>query len=361
MSHILHSRRERIANWFTHSDHAVARKRVGVVLALITVLALVILALVLVWIVPRWEVVRSMDAALQASREKQLALENEFRKTLTQIVLSIFGLFILYFTWQRARAGDKTVQIMEQGHITDRYTKAIDQLGKLDGDKPNIEVRLGAIYALERIAHDSPRDHWTIMEVLTAYVRQNAPAARSGDDFPKTPPPEYPRTDIHAILTVLGRRPTGPRRERADQKLDLSHTHLQYANLHHTNLNNATFMYSNLENAILLNAKLRGVWFLQAHLRDTNFIGADLQGADFNGAKLDEASLGGADLRDTMLGNADLRTARGLEQGQVKAARLWEDGHYSPEFRAKLGLPPENTQKTPRSSPHTNPTSTPPP
>lgn len=75
---------------------------------------------------------------------------------------------------------------MEQGHITDRYTKAIEQLGKLDGDKPNIEIRLGAIYALERIARDSPRDHWTIMEVLTAYVRQNAPAAPIGE------PPEKP-------------------------------------------------------------------------------------------------------------------------------------------------------------------------
>ena len=48
--------------------------------------------------------------------------------------------------------------------------------GALNADnKPNVEVRLGAIYALERIAFDSPRDQWTIMEVLTAYVRQNAP------------------------------------------------------------------------------------------------------------------------------------------------------------------------------------------
>jgi hypothetical protein len=43
-------------------------------------------------------------------------------------------------------------------------------------NEPNVEVRLGAIYALERIAYDSPRDHWPIIEVLTAYVRQNAPA-----------------------------------------------------------------------------------------------------------------------------------------------------------------------------------------
>ena len=140
---------------------------------------------------------------------KQLALENEFRKTLTQIVLSIFGLFILYFTWQRARTGDKTVQIMEQGHITDRYTKAIEQLGKLDNDKPNIEVRLGAIYALERIAHDSPRDHWTIMEVLTVYVRQNAPAARLSDP-PETPPRKYPPLTSRPSLPSSAAAPLAP-------------------------------------------------------------------------------------------------------------------------------------------------------
>src|SRR3982751_6161439 len=39
------------------------------------------------------------------------------------------------------------------------------------GGGPNLEVRLGAIYALERIPRDSERDHWPIMEVLCAYVR----------------------------------------------------------------------------------------------------------------------------------------------------------------------------------------------
>jgi hypothetical protein len=76
-------------------------------------------------------------------------------------------------------------------------------------------VRLGGIYALERIARDSPKDHWTIMEVLTAYVRQHAPSpppakASSGLDDGKSETSETsplkPRTDIQAILTVLGRR-----------------------------------------------------------------------------------------------------------------------------------------------------------
>jgi hypothetical protein len=60
-----------------------------------------------------------------------------------------------------AHTGALNFSLARQGQVTDRYTKAIEQLGS---DK--LEVRIGGIYALERIAHDSPRDHPTIMEVL---------------------------------------------------------------------------------------------------------------------------------------------------------------------------------------------------
>jgi hypothetical protein len=92
----------------------------------------------------------------------------------------------------------------------------------MDGASPNIEVRLGAIYALERIAIDSPRDHWTIMDILAAYVRQNAPLRT---DAPYVEG-EKPRTDIQAILTVLGRRRINLKRERPGQHLDLTKCHL---------------------------------------------------------------------------------------------------------------------------------------
>jgi len=39
-------------------------------------------------------------------------------------------------------------------------------------------VRLGGIYALERIANESEQDHWPIMEVLCTYVRNVAPIKR---------------------------------------------------------------------------------------------------------------------------------------------------------------------------------------
>ena len=319
----IHPRIEKIRLWAKDPDRTASH----ILVTILVVFVAVILALWIVWIVPQQEVARSMDAALQHDRAKQLELEDEFRKTLTQIVLSIFGLFILYFTWQRARTGDKTVQIMEQGHITDRYTKAIEQLGKLDGDKPNIEIRLGAIYALERIAHDSPRDHWTIMEVLTAYVRQNSPAAPKGEP-PEKPPPEKPRTDIQAILTVLGRRLVGPKREHPHQRLDLFSSHLQGAVLIKANLQGAVLSGANLQRADLTKANLQS-----AFLEETNLQSADLREANLQGA---------------ILIKADLQNAQGLTPDQIRSAESWESAIFSDDLREALGLPPNNpAQKSP--------------
>jgi hypothetical protein len=91
----------------------------------------------------------------------------------------------------------QTLRYQKEGHITDRITKAVEQLGsektvkKRDKETtvPNIEVRIGAILSLERIAqdstaHDKGRDHVRVMEVLCAYIRHNAPASEAKDhDF----------------------------------------------------------------------------------------------------------------------------------------------------------------------------------
>ena len=66
-----------------------------------------------------------------------------------------------------AESARRTLELAEQGQVTDRYTKAIDQLGSTQ-----VSVRIGGIYALERIARDSARDHPAIMEVLTEFLRE---------------------------------------------------------------------------------------------------------------------------------------------------------------------------------------------
>jgi hypothetical protein len=72
--------------------------------------------------------------------------------------------------------------LSREGQVTDRYTKAIEQLGS---DK--LDVRIGGIYALERVARDSAKDHPTVMEVLTAFIREHSrdtpePRVRKGQN-----------------------------------------------------------------------------------------------------------------------------------------------------------------------------------
>ncbi len=65
---------------------------------------------------------------------------------------------------------------------------------------PNIEVRIGAILALERMAKKNADVHIQIMEILTAYIRENAPVAEGTHE-------RKPRQDIQLAFTVIGRRP----------------------------------------------------------------------------------------------------------------------------------------------------------
>lgn len=60
--------------------------------------------------------------------------------------------------------------VTRQGQVADRFTRAVDQLGS-----GKLEVRLGGIYGLERIARESPDSRLVVTEVLSAYVRQRAP------------------------------------------------------------------------------------------------------------------------------------------------------------------------------------------
>ena len=56
-----------------------------------------------------------------------------------------------------------------QRRVTENFSKAVEQLGS---DK--LEVRLGGIYSLERISKESQDDYWTIIENLTAFVRERS-------------------------------------------------------------------------------------------------------------------------------------------------------------------------------------------
>ena len=67
--------------------------------------------------------------------------------------------------------------------ITELYTKAVEQLGN---DKA--PVRLGGLYALERLAQDNPAHRQTIVNVICAYLRMPFPPQRQPESRSPRPP-----------------------------------------------------------------------------------------------------------------------------------------------------------------------------
>ena len=124
----------------------------------------------------------------------------------------------------------RNFNLSREGQVTDRYTKAIEQLGSKE-----LDVRIGGIYALERIARDSAKDHPAVMEVLAAFIREH-----SREQWPP-PDPDNPdqlrltRPDVQAAATVAGRRNA----KRDIRPIDLTRADLTRTDLTGARLNDA--------------------------------------------------------------------------------------------------------------------------
>src|SRR5215831_17679580 len=115
----------------------------------------------------------------------------------TLVMTSLAAVAALFFTRQSIQATNSQLRISEQGQITDRYNAAITNLGC-----QSIDVRLGGIYALQRLMQDSPRDQSTILAALCAFVRdRSTPARKSQKPLSSRLP-----TDIDAAVVVVGTR-----------------------------------------------------------------------------------------------------------------------------------------------------------
>jgi uncharacterized protein YjbI with pentapeptide repeats len=312
------------------------RVRTMLRLTLPTVVAAVVVAAVLFLPQPIVQM-----RSLPLTPKERLEAEAGIRGALIQLLGGSILVVGLYFTARGFR-------LTREGHITDRYTKAIEQLGN-----QNADVRIGGIYALERIARDSTDDRATIIDVLATFAREHTKAGH------RTPSTEKVGADVQAALSVLGRR-FGADEEK--KRLDLYHSGLSDADLSGGDFRNAMFDYSRLDGASFSGATLTGAdlsfcrargaafthsqasgahfvnaeythgWFLAADLTDTDFYGCDLTNSDFGRryaelgdpplppATLTRARLTNAKLAGTILRGVDLRTVRGLTPEQLKEA-----------------------------------------
>jgi hypothetical protein len=257
----------------------------------------------------------------------ETAVDNVRRELLT-LGAGVFAVVALAFTARTFYLSRRTFELTEQGQVTDRYTKAIEQLGS-----EKLDVRIGGIYALERVAHDSARDHPTVMEVLTAFIREHSRepwpqsdhrrrVGRRGRDPGREKRGLSTRPDVQAAVTVIGRR---------DQEHDLRPVDLTAADLSGANLGGvvpgATFWAG-----AVLGADLSGAILRKADLSNADLTNADLSRADLTGAKVTCADLTGADLTSATW-PADARIPEGWKLN-TRTGRLVRTGTPGQRRRA---------------------------
>lgn len=239
-----------------------------------------------------WTIARFFEA---------LALgDDEAIRNVGFIFLAVFGApFVIW----RAIVAQGNLNRSRDRDYADLFTKAVEQLGatredtEYDDDgterkvlKPNVEVRLGAIYALQRISQDSERDHIAVMETLCAYVRENSPASGSiefkGGD--STPLYDKKAQEIQAILDVIGRRAE----ERINHELkngfqiDLRRCNLQGYTISLGNFGNSTFSRSMLDGVNARFSILRCVDFYRCSMISMKIEKAVLDGANLRRANI---------------------------------------------------------------------------
>jgi len=282
----------------------------------------------------------------------------------------------------------RTVRTQQEGHMTDRIAKAVEMLGTektvkevAEGDDgqvvqvertaPNLEVRIGAILSLERIAqdsttHDKGRDHVRVMEILCAYIRENAPASSAKDhDFGEWEPLKddpsdeeraahrtkrkdrfgqlffdgavykwaqtlsTPREDIAQALTIIGRRThdqvlaeaasPNPPSASTDWVFDTDCPALpddrSDAALSESELNEYR------QHLDVWKKKVARYTGYKLDLRNANLQGADMSEARFQAARFDKTRMEGADLREARMERVDLGQAR-MERADLGQARM---------------------------------------
>lgn len=319
--------------------------------------------------------------------------ENKARTTIVQAIGGIFVLLTASAALKNAKTAEDNRKIAEENkeinkqiaennrklteskQVSERFVKAAEMLA----DKDSLMVRVAGIYALERIAKESDigssDDHWTVMEVLTLFVRERPTALVVVDGFsdeelddinlPEEETLEPCPKDIQAAITVIGRRDSYKDKGRS---LDLRGVDLRGADLSRANLEGAYLSWAdleetNLEGAYLMDAKLMNVNLMGANLNkadlrlanlmsanlikaklvkanlwEANLTDAKLSGVNLSGAELTKAELSMVNFSGVKLSDANLRNIDYLRPAEVKKAESWQHAIYDLDFAEQLGL-----------------------
>lgn len=274
--------------------------------------------------------------------------------TIRNIVLAAAAVIALPLAIWRSTVAERQADTAQGSQFNERYQRGAEMIGS-----DVLTVRLGGIYALERLAQEHDVHHVPIMRLFCAFVC-NPPEAKDDKSAATSEGDDHyvsTRPDVVAIMEAIATRKAEHvtlepgNRYQLDFRnanlggLDLFHidnvdlswskltgANLSYirlrpqtnfssvrdaygANLSKARLNRVNFESSNLSEADLSNSSLVGANLQCAELKNANLANTTLANADLSGATFREANLSG-----TRFSLNDTPPAHGLTQEQLDAA-----------------------------------------
>ena len=259
----------------------------------------------------------------------------------------------------------KRVKITESGQITDRYSKAIEQLG----DRENVSVRIGGLYALQRIAKDSEADLPTIQNVIANFIRR--PPYKvievTEDSHSEDVPKHRDCPDLHVAIEIFqslrSEKYPLPHLQRSNlsffdlQKINFSglnmdqssfdhsflaqvsfdNCQLQFANFSYSDLTEVTIKNSNIFRGIFSNSITRWNYFKNSNLQATFWTNCQLESAVFQLCNLNLAHLSDSHLKYTDFKNSHISWVD--FPGNISEAKCRFEGSWAWDDRIPEAFP----------------------
>ena len=198
--------------------------------------------------------------------------------TIRNLGLVIGAVVALWLTLSRINVAKRQAEIADQGLLFDRYQRGAEMLGS-----PLLAVRLGGIYALQRLATEHPEEFLgQIVQQYCAFVRHPTRAddatTGSGTRRPGVNSSGL-REDVHAVMRIIDGflSNEGTQLVASGIWLDLRGADLAGADLSHYDLSRA-----NLAGAGLVDSDLSGAHLYQANLEGACIRRANVSGTQFS-------------------------------------------------------------------------------
>ncbi len=236
-------------------------------------------------------------------------IQNSIYNSFIQTVGGLFFFITAFFAWRNLIIAQNALVNSEEKQVTERFSSAVEHLGN---DK--VEVRLGGVYELKRIAQDSiQKDYRPTIEILSGFIRERTRAKWKILPRPQKPPEgsggmiasylSLPETDIEAALEVARDLYDAEGNPDKNKELDLRSSDFSWMIL-----TNHDFRKVNLGRVCFYNSDLQYVKFNGSNLGCADFRSSILNFANLSGAILDEAIFSEVDTTGKPVNAAELKS-----------------------------------------------------